>query len=510
MALRQAILTVFLTCILALAGCDKDKPIDIESTLLTSDIRQVLKDSDPVYASVDVSVAAGERCDEVGPALANLLRSQVYTSATYIACTNTDGDEFAVIRISVPVLWMRSSTSITNKPVAIGINTFPDDDVLHVKYVTNRPALLVLLTELPESLQLDKYEEPTFRFSALLTNDESDSVSMLVSNVFVDDTPVVTTQRTTLKRRESVRIDLSNVANAVLATEGGQVRIISWPLDLSDLPILTPSPTFTANATFTPARETQGGTYVVGNTGGDGVYIRRATDMADRIKAWPDDTEMVEVAGTVEAGGRIWRNVRDPDKNEGFVPDQYLVNVADVQTATAVVAIQTSTAVAADVQASATTQAEFEEKMGTRFVPVPRGKGWIFTTGLLTRKRVEIKVVDVLYGNAAWRLVEQASILNERPPAGHSYILVKLSLRYLSGPEEDDPYRTTDGGHRLYTEKRFWGEPALSIAPRPTFADHDIFPEATIVGWLPGKYLPNEHLKEAVLVYGDVYFELFD
>lgn len=230
--------------------------------------------------------------------------------------------------------------------------------------------------------------------------------------------------------------------------------------------------------------------------------------MADRIKAWPDDTEMVEVAGTVEAGGRIWRNVRDPDKNEGFVPDQYLVNVADVQTATAVVAIQTSTAVAADAQASATTQAEFEEKMGTRFVPVPRGKGWIFT-GLLTRKRVEIKVVDVLYGNAAWRLVEQANMFNESPPADHSYILVKLSLKYLDGPKETT-YGTTEGGHRLYAAGRFWGEPVFSVAPRPEFADQDIFPGVTIEGWLPGKYVPDEHLNDAVLVYDDVYFELFD
>ena len=325
MALRQAVLTVFLTCILALAGCDKDKPIDIEATLLTSDIRQVLNDSDPVYASVDVSVGAGERCDEVGPALANLLRSRVYTSATYIACRSTDGDEFAVIRVSVPVVWMRSSTSITNKPVAIGINTFPDEDLLRVTYVTNRAAVLALLTELPESLRLDKYEEPAFHFSALLTNDESDSVDMHVSNVFVDDTPVVTTHRTTLNRRQSVRIDLSNVANAVLTNEGAQVRIISWTLDLSDLPMPTPSPTLIPTATFSPASDTQERTYVVANTGGDGVYIRRTTDMADRIKAWPDGTEMVVVGPDVTVEGRPWRNVRDPDGNEGFVPVQYLV-----------------------------------------------------------------------------------------------------------------------------------------------------------------------------------------
>ena len=74
--------------------------------------------------------------------------------------------------------------------------------------------------------------------------------------------------------------------------------------------------------------------YYVGNTGGDGVYIRRTHDMDDRIKAWPDDTKMIEISGWLDVGGRLWRHVVDPDGNEGYVPAEYLVD--SVAEATAV------------------------------------------------------------------------------------------------------------------------------------------------------------------------------
>jgi hypothetical protein len=77
----------------------------------------------------------------------------------------------------------------------------------------------------------------------------------------------------------------------------------------------------------------------VGNTGGEGVFIRRTLDAADRIRAWPDKTIMVVVGGDQQAEGRTWKNVKDPDGNVGWVPSEYLVaetNLAVVGTATVV------------------------------------------------------------------------------------------------------------------------------------------------------------------------------
>ncbi|MBI4320348.1 MAG: hypothetical protein HY675_17805 [Chloroflexi bacterium] len=65
----------------------------------------------------------------------------------------------------------------------------------------------------------------------------------------------------------------------------------------------------------------------VANTDGDGVYLRRTPRLGDRIVAWPDNTQLEVVGDDVEAEGLVWRNVKDPRGNVGFVPDKYVVGV---------------------------------------------------------------------------------------------------------------------------------------------------------------------------------------
>lgn len=90
-------------------------------------------------------------------------------------------------------------------------------------------------------------------------------------------------------------------------------------------PTLLPAATIAATPESSPTAEALGQTYYVGNTDGDGVYIRRTRDMDDKLKAWPDGTAMIEFSGPTEFGGRLWRQVRDPDGNQGYVPAEYLV-----------------------------------------------------------------------------------------------------------------------------------------------------------------------------------------
>ena len=62
----------------------------------------------------------------------------------------------------------------------------------------------------------------------------------------------------------------------------------------------------------------------VANTGGAGAYIRRTTNLADRLVAWPDNTRMEIVGEDRQEGGETWRNVRDPAGNVGWIPADYL------------------------------------------------------------------------------------------------------------------------------------------------------------------------------------------
>jgi hypothetical protein len=64
---------------------------------------------------------------------------------------------------------------------------------------------------------------------------------------------------------------------------------------------------------------------VVGNTGGDGVWLRRSPAMADRLRTWPDKTPMQVVGEDKQAEGRTWKNVQDPAGNTGWIPAEYLV-----------------------------------------------------------------------------------------------------------------------------------------------------------------------------------------
>lgn len=74
----------------------------------------------------------------------------------------------------------------------------------------------------------------------------------------------------------------------------------------------------------TPTAVTQG--FVrVGNTAGDGVYLRRSPRMDDRLVAWPDNTVLKIVGEPVNAEGLEWQRVEDPRGNQGWVPSQWLI-----------------------------------------------------------------------------------------------------------------------------------------------------------------------------------------
>ena len=64
----------------------------------------------------------------------------------------------------------------------------------------------------------------------------------------------------------------------------------------------------------------------VGNTDGEGVYLRETPAMADRIRAYPDGTPLTIVGDDVEGEGQSWRRVRTPDGLEGYVPSIYTLD----------------------------------------------------------------------------------------------------------------------------------------------------------------------------------------
>lgn len=89
-----------------------------------------------------------------------------------------------------------------------------------------------------------------------------------------------------------------------------------------------PSPTPTSvppMVTVGPVVASPTVTLFVGNTGGDGVYIRATPNLDDKLIAWPDGSAMTVLGAALDKAGRLWFNVRSSDGVIGWVPESYLV-----------------------------------------------------------------------------------------------------------------------------------------------------------------------------------------
>lgn len=75
-------------------------------------------------------------------------------------------------------------------------------------------------------------------------------------------------------------------------------------------PVVTPSPVATERF------------FVVANTGGDGVVLRR-TPGGQQLDVYQDGTRLEQIGPDREVQGVTWRNVRAPDGTEGWVSAEF-------------------------------------------------------------------------------------------------------------------------------------------------------------------------------------------
>ena len=78
--------------------------------------------------------------------------------------------------------------------------------------------------------------------------------------------------------------------------------------------------------TATPEPVAESNTVWVGNTDGEGVYLRTSPAMADRLTAYADGTPLIIIGDDEDGDGVHWHHVRAPDGTEGYVPAMYTVD----------------------------------------------------------------------------------------------------------------------------------------------------------------------------------------
>lgn len=88
----------------------------------------------------------------------------------------------------------------------------------------------------------------------------------------------------------------------------------------------TPTTASTTTASTTPTHPTPPATIAhVGNTGGDGAYLRHTPHLSDTWVAWRDGTKLVLTGAEADGDGQHWLQVRDPRGDVGWMPAQYVV-----------------------------------------------------------------------------------------------------------------------------------------------------------------------------------------
>ncbi len=124
--------------------------------------------------------------------------------------------------------------------------------------------------------------------------------------------------------------DLVNFADFGLGTQGNSSSAVAAAQQAAaptPRPSPTPEPVVTPTLTLTPTRAPDAvKTMLVGNTDGQGVYLRRSPHLEDKLQAWVDGSKMEVLSGPIESEGRQWFQVRAPNGVEGYIPSQFLVN----------------------------------------------------------------------------------------------------------------------------------------------------------------------------------------
>ncbi|MHB1006607.1 MAG: FxLYD domain-containing protein [Chloroflexota bacterium] len=138
--------------------------------------------------------------------------------------------------------------------------------------------------------------------------------------------PALDKERKVSRRALAIRVWLILLPSALLAG-------VLTGCDARPAPTPFGSPTATQTPLLpTPTRVLALG--MVAGTGGDGVYMRwlPSNNPEDRMREWAEGTKLEVVGDDLRAGGRVWKKVKDPAGDVGWVPAEFVITATPTRT----------------------------------------------------------------------------------------------------------------------------------------------------------------------------------
>ena len=219
--IQVCVLAIAAVCIIATAGC-KAKMV---ATVYTSDVRLAVEGDTSMTATLDIAldVSSESNCKEHSSDIEEALRTQ-YSDVEFVGCEDAGFETFANFRVQAPIIVIDSEQSRdTTAPVYVGV--VEQDNGISIGFVVVGTRLENMKASLPESLTM--YGDIEAQFHASISNDERNSVKVLVGGAFANGSPVVLEEWFELKRRGIIDIMLSDVANSWLQMPGSNAAPIA-------------------------------------------------------------------------------------------------------------------------------------------------------------------------------------------------------------------------------------------------------------------------------------------
>ena len=143
------------------------------------------------------------------------------------------------------------------------------------------------------------------------------------------------------------------------------------------------------------------------------------------------------------------------------------------------------------------------EAGSSRFFPANIGVPLTYSFDyLFDEYTVRVTVIELIRGNEAWTMIEEANISNDPPSSGFEYVLVKIKFEYLSGPTIDTTFDLSTYTFDVVSGEGYVYEITVIIAPDPTI-DAELYFGASHEGWAGYQIYTND--TEPVLACGRDY-----
>lgn len=126
-------------------------------------------------------------------------------------------------------------------------------------------------------------------------------------------------------------LGLAIFAVVVMTSTRPRANEAAQPQPATPAPVATVVPTPAPTSAVPPALQAQPAParLVVSGVGTGGLSLRKSPGNGDRIKVWPEDTQMSDLGEQQDVAGKAWKRVRDPEGNVGWAATEFLSSPVD-------------------------------------------------------------------------------------------------------------------------------------------------------------------------------------